>query len=210
PLHDTVYRKGKEWRGYRDFCKNVGSCCRRETGRAFVKFKTKGTGLLAGTPVAYTMLKLKVFDKDGKIAALADKLVLPDTPTYRLEKEWLKNDLIPFIEMTGYDRFMPGLATPEPGAQYLSTSIITLHPFNVGSVHITSNDPNTAPAIDPNYLDNEFDIQVLIEAFRFTRTMFGTSPLKDLIEEEVFVGIPSGQRAFCLGKTLADLIKVNL
>ncbi|KAG6823336.1 hypothetical protein H0H93_003841, partial [Arthromyces matolae] len=91
--------------------------------------------------------------------------------------------------MTGYDRFMPGLATPEPGAQYLSTSIITLHPFNVGSVHITSTDPNTAPAIDHNYLDNEFDIQVLIEAFRFTRTMFGTSPLKDLIEEEVSPGL---------------------
>ncbi|KAG6809937.1 hypothetical protein H0H92_014019 [Tricholoma furcatifolium] len=151
-------------------------------------FKTKGTGLLAGTPVAYAMLKLKDFDKEGKIAALGKKLVLPDTPIYRLQKEWLHNDRIPFIEMTGYDRFMPGLAAPEPGAQYLSTSIITLHPFNVGSVHITSTDPNTPPAIDHNYLDNEFDLQVLIEAFKFTRTMFNSSPLKDLVEEEVSPG----------------------
>ncbi|KAG6907816.1 hypothetical protein DXG01_007298 [Tephrocybe rancida] len=150
--------------------------------------KANGTGLLAGTPAAYAFLTLKDFDKDGKLAALADKLVLPDTPMYRLQKEWVKNDRVPFLEITGYDRFMPGLAVPEPGAEYLSGSFMCLHPFNLGSVHISSTDPNAAPLIDHNYLDNEFDTQLLVAGFKLTREIFNSAPLKDLIEEEVSPG----------------------
>ncbi|KAG6864827.1 hypothetical protein C0991_006919, partial [Blastosporella zonata] len=152
------------------------------------QFKTSGTGLLAGSPVSYAFLTLKDFDKDGKIAAAADKLVLPDTPTYRLQKEWVKNDRIPFLEMNIFDRLMPGILTPEPGAEYLTGAMINLHPFNVGSVHISSNDPNAPPVIDHNYLDNEFDLQVLIEGFKLTRKLFSSAPLKDLVEEEVSPG----------------------
>ncbi|KAG6855247.1 hypothetical protein H0H87_006187, partial [Tephrocybe sp. NHM501043] len=148
--------------------------------------KTSGTGFLAGLTGGYAFLPLKDLDKDEKFAELARKLSFPDTPVFRLQKEWIKDERVPFIELAALDRFMSGtIAAPEPGADYMSTVMILLHPLNIGSVHIASNDPNAAPLIDHNYLDNEFDLKLLIEAYKFTRKLYSTTPLKDFIDDEV-------------------------
>ncbi|KAG6833638.1 hypothetical protein H0H93_013131 [Arthromyces matolae] len=161
-------------------------------------FKSNGSGMLSGLPVAYAFLPLKDFDEDGKLARLAEKLSLAKSPVSTLQMEWLKDDRVAFLQLglngsmvrlAGYDRFMPGtLQTPEPGVNYISSSVILLHPFFKGSVHISSNDPTAAPVIDHNYLDNEFDVQVLVEGYKLIRKIYENAPLKDLVDHEVSPG----------------------
>ncbi|KAG6915589.1 hypothetical protein DXG01_010825 [Tephrocybe rancida] len=152
-------------------------------------FKTNGTGLLSGLPIVYAFLPLKDFDKDGVLAELAEKISVPDTPAFNLQKEWVRDEQVPFLEISGYDQFIPGtLQTPEPGVDYMSSSMILLHPFNHGSVHVSSIEPTSAPTIDHNYLDNKLDIKILVEGFKLTRKIYDSAPLKDLIEQEVSPG----------------------
>ena len=54
--------------------------------------------MLSALPVAYAFLPVKDFDKDGTIAALAENLSIPDVLTLKLQKEWIKNDNVPFLE----------------------------------------------------------------------------------------------------------------
>ncbi|KAG6833578.1 hypothetical protein H0H93_013150 [Arthromyces matolae] len=152
-------------------------------------FKSNGSGMLSGLPVAYAFLPLKDIDEDGKLARLAEKLFLETSPVSTLQIEWLKDDRVAFLQLAGYDRFMPGtLQAPEPGVNYISSSVILLHPFFKGSVHISSNDPTAAPVIDHNYLDNEFDVQVLVEGYKLIRKIYENAPLKDLVDHEVSPG----------------------
>lgn len=93
------------------------------------------------------------------------------------------------IRLGGYDRFMPGtLQAPEPGVDYISSSVILLHPFNQGSVHISSKEPTAVPVIDHNYLDNELDIKMLVKGYKLVRDIFNSDPLRTLIEQEVSPG----------------------
>lgn len=92
--------------------------------------------------------------------------------------------------INAYDRFMPGAtAAPEPGANYMSSSIILLHPFSRGSVHITSTDPNAAPNIDTNSLDNDVDLKILLQGYRIVRNLSQIQPLNDIIDSEVSPGV---------------------
>lgn len=76
--------------------------------------------------------------------------------------------------------FLP-LSINGPGWSFHSFSGITanvcqLRPHSRGTVTLRSPDPDTAPAIDPNYLSDPRDQQVLAEGLRITRTFFETPP----------------------------------
>jgi choline dehydrogenase-like flavoprotein len=51
------------------------------------------------------------------------------------------------------------------------------HPFSRGSVHITSKDPSAKPALDPNYLSHEYDVQAAVNAIKFARKIATSPPL---------------------------------
>lgn len=87
------------------------------------------------------------------------------------------------------DRFLPGLdAKPELGKAYLSMSIILLHPFSRGTVHIGSDNPIDDPIIDPRFLDNDVDISILLNAYKLARKITTADALRSDIIKEISPG----------------------
>lgn len=64
-----------------------------------------------------------------------------------------------------------------------------LLPFARGSVHIRSDDPAAHPAINPNFFMFDWDTQQQIAAARFTRRLFQTEPLGELVVNETQPGL---------------------
>lgn len=58
--------------------------------------------------------------------------------------------------------------------------VALMHPLSRGTVQITSTDPFATPAIDPRWLINPFDMQVLIAAMQFNQLIIDTPPIQQL------------------------------
>ncbi|MBB4631985.1 GMC family oxidoreductase [Sphingosinicella soli] len=63
-----------------------------------------------------------------------------------------------------------------------------LRPESRGSVKATSADPFAAPAIDPNFLAADEDMQVMVRGFKLIRQITGARPLSNFIVDEVSPG----------------------
>ena len=61
-----------------------------------------------------------------------------------------------------------------------SLTVSVMHPFSRGTCYIQSADPFQPPAIDPRWLTNPVDRQVLIEALFFNRQILATPPMVEL------------------------------
>ena len=61
-----------------------------------------------------------------------------------------------------------------------SLTIAVMHPFSRGTCYIQSADPFQPPAIDPRWLTNPVDRQVLLEALLFNRQILATPPMVEL------------------------------
>ena len=61
-----------------------------------------------------------------------------------------------------------------------SLTVSVMHPFSRGTCYIQSADPFQPPAIDPRWLTNPVDRQVLIEALLFNRQILATAPMVEL------------------------------
>lgn len=70
----------------------------------------------------------------------------------------------------------------DPG-NYIGMTTVLTHPFSRGSVHITSSDPETAPSIDPNYLNHPVDLEILVQGVLFIQKMFETQPLANYVRD---------------------------
>ncbi|KAJ7196084.1 alcohol oxidase [Mycena pura] len=164
------------------------------------------TGLLSATPSLFAFLPLRTVDKDGIILDSARKMKLEGTNvaaqmTFKLQQQWLDNDRIPWIQYVApfpnpalnevssinfIDRFMPGPgASVEPGRAYMTINAMLHHPFSRGSVHITSPDPLQPPAIELNALDNDADLAIFAETYKFAGKFLKTGPLGALVEEVI-------------------------
>lgn len=58
------------------------------------------------------------------------------------------------------------------------------NPFSRGSVHIKSADPTAKPAIDPMYLSNKLDLELLARHVLFIETIVKTEPFSSLIKQD--------------------------
>ena len=85
-----------------------------------------------------------------------------------------------FLPVSGY--------TPEDGKSYCSFFLALTHPFTKGSVHIASSDPLAQPTIDHRVLDNEVDLDILVQAIKFSRRLADTDSLNTVITKEVLPG----------------------
>ncbi|KAG6860087.1 hypothetical protein C0995_015881 [Termitomyces sp. Mi166 len=152
-------------------------------------FKATGTGMLvsSGLPSVAAFLSFKDFDHDGMIAKSVESLSLPDTAAFTTQREWVKNENVPFLEFNSFDKLL-SVEAPEPGARYLTSGLILMHSFDRGSVHINSNDPTASPDIDLNLLSNETDIKILIKAYKILREIHGIEPFRNYIDSEVSPG----------------------
>ncbi|KIJ43987.1 GMC oxidoreductase [Sphaerobolus stellatus SS14] len=55
------------------------------------------------------------------------------------------------------------------------------HPLSRGTVHITSKDARIPPAIQPNYLANPTDLEILTKTLEFCLRLYQTKPLADFV-----------------------------
>lgn len=67
-----------------------------------------------------------------------------------------------------------------------SLTLAVMHPFSRGRCYISSADPFQAPSIDPRWLSNPVDKQILIEAMLFNRRILATPPMA-LLQPAQFV-----------------------
>ena len=73
------------------------------------------------------------------------------------------------------------------------------HPFSLGSVHINTSSPTSAPVINPKYLSQEYDVQALITAVKYNRKLASTQPLSQAWITEYEPGfdvIPAGPDSY--------------
>jgi choline dehydrogenase-like flavoprotein len=59
-----------------------------------------------------------------------------------------------------------------------SLAVSVMHPLSRGTTHIASVNPFDSPSIDPRWLSNPTDRQVLLEALLFNRMLLATPPMQ--------------------------------
>ena len=72
---------------------------------------------------------------------------------------------------------MPYAPAAEPGKRYASIFCVLMHPLSRGSVHIASGDALAAPSIDPNYLANTVDLDMLAASVALALKVYQTEPM---------------------------------
>lgn len=89
--------------------------------------------------------------------------------------------------MGGADKVQHGKLMPEkePGIRLFA---FPLRPTSEGSIHVTGPDPDSPPAIIPNYLQTDYDRKVIVGAFRRYRDLMEQGPLKELVDFEITPG----------------------
>ncbi|OQD65805.1 hypothetical protein PENPOL_c005G09814 [Penicillium polonicum] len=62
------------------------------------------------------------------------------------------------------------------------------HPFSHGRIYINSSNPMDFPVIDPNYLDNPADAEILLAGIKLARQLGQTSPMSKVLTNETTPG----------------------
>lgn len=65
--------------------------------------------------------------------------------------------------------------------------VCVLRPKSRGEVFLQSSDPMAPPGIDPRYLSDPADLEVLMKGVRITRDLMSTPPLKQYMHTEMFI-----------------------
>jgi choline dehydrogenase len=76
---------------------------------------------------------------------------------------------------------------PDP-RQALTIMSTLIYPKSRGTFRLTSADPTAAPAIDPNYLDEQADIDVLVSGMELIRETMASKAICDGVQVEVSPG----------------------
>ena len=71
-----------------------------------------------------------------------------------------------------------------------------MHPFSRGTCFIQSPDPFSPPAIDPRWLSNPVDRQVLVEALFFNRQILATPSMMELKPAQFVPPLNANEAAF--------------
>ncbi len=70
----------------------------------------------------------------------------------------------------------------------MTCGVTQLRPASKGWVKAISNLSNVPPEIQPNYLDNEFDKQTIVEGIKLVRKFFSSSPINQYCVKEINPG----------------------
>ncbi|KAG9207038.1 hypothetical protein G6514_000329 [Epicoccum nigrum] len=118
---------------------------------------------------------------------LAHSVANTSNPIDRTKLNFLSNPTsrVPDLQVVFSDGYIgtrgyPSNTTSGYGKSYATLLGGIMHPFARGSVHVTSGDASAAPAIDPRYLSNAFDLAAAVQAAKFLRKMGSTSPFREL------------------------------
>jgi choline dehydrogenase len=75
----------------------------------------------------------------------------------------------------------------DPGDGVTINSLL-LRPKARGTVTLASSDPFADPIVDTQIFGHPDDLKLTMEGFRFARTVLAASPMRDLIDREIFPG----------------------
>jgi choline dehydrogenase len=85
-----------------------------------------------------------------------------------------------------WPRFAPNTdapCDPEPG-RYVTLYPSLLYPESRGEIRLASSDPFAAPSIDPRYLSEKADLELLIDGVELSREIARAKPLAELVASE--------------------------
>ncbi len=85
--------------------------------------------------------------------------------------------------------------TPPPVGESYTLMFGFTHPRSRGSIRLASSDPGKQPAIDPNYLAEEYDREAYLAALAMARAVGGAKALAEWRAEEVLPGPAVKSRA---------------
>ncbi len=79
-------------------------------------------------------------------------------------------------------------AAETPGRFQVSAPLFHMKPLSHGRVSLRSSDPAEAPLVDRGYFSREEDARTIVEAIELARTIAATSPVAELLGEELRPG----------------------
>ncbi|TFK47199.1 GMC oxidoreductase [Heliocybe sulcata] len=100
----------------------------------------------------------------------------------------LRDGTVPDVEFIGFPGYFTPITKPETGKNYITVLIVSTHPFSRGTIHASSPDPLEQPEIDPCYLEDDHDLQILAEAVKFVRSLTDIEPWKSGTVREINPG----------------------
>jgi len=124
------------------------------------------------TPEEFTAFRKRLHDDTSLTGNVSEK------KEFSLVKEWFEHPQhsnVELLQIPGFFSINPDFK-PKEGSHYNTIMVGNLQPLSRGSVHISSADPLAAPDIDPAYLKNPLDLDVLVGAIKFCRRLMKTPP----------------------------------
>ncbi|KAH7929134.1 alcohol oxidase [Leucogyrophana mollusca] len=108
---------------------------------------------------------------------------------YEIQLDFLRNPRIPECEIITFPGFFGyGKFAPAEGKRYFTLMPTLLHPWSRGTVHVNSEDPDAHPCIDPHYLEEELDLELMVDIVKYVRSLGQMTPLKEIIAVEAVPG----------------------
>ena len=172
-------------------------------GAALAQYNTNRTGLLTEAACSTSLLSYAQLLRSSKSPNLlpAEKKYyqpsqaeLKKNPGLAKQFELVARKLLNPNEATIQEIFLPAgsnykhvdnssllFQSPGPGS-FVSFYGLALHPFSRGYIHINSSNPTVYPTINPRYLSNPLDVDVLSTVALHLQTLASTQPFASLLK----------------------------
>ncbi|KAF7977296.1 hypothetical protein HWV62_4267 [Athelia sp. TMB] len=92
------------------------------------------------------------------------------------------------VEFVAFPGFFTTASAPAAGKKYLTFTVDYQFPFSRGSIHISSANYTVQPTINPNYLLEDFDLEVLVAGIKFGRKLATTAGFASVLGPEADPG----------------------
>lgn len=154
---------------------------------AMTEYNSSRSGLFTSVGVtSYAYLPVIEFiseEGQAKLKKLLDSYILTeDKPAikgnFKVARKILESEdeaSGAFLAVTTQTDVMDLPLGPEPG-KFVSLGAMLSQPLSTGSVHITSSSPLQKPLLDPNYLSNSIDLEILARHAQYMLTIATTEP----------------------------------
>jgi len=163
---------------------------------ALAEYEAKKTGLLTIGVSAFALAPLQFLtsDADKLIAAQAERIKNSNVSDnvkalWDIQVNQLQNPhKYGLIELVAFPGFLTWKSTPPEGKKHITFVVGLQIPFSRGSIHISSTNYTIQPAINPNYLAEDFDLEAVVAALKFSRKIAQTGAFAEIVAAEVDPG----------------------
>lgn len=127
-------------------------------------------------------------NKKGPFTSIIGEIVLFNKTKYGADKGFGDID----YEIMGLpcSIYNHGGMNPEHMKQNVVTTFgILLRPRSKGSITLRSKDPKDKIVVDPNYLSQKVEQDIMVDIFKKCRAIFKTKPFSEIVKEEIYPGV---------------------